>query len=80
MIPESALNPGEDIDRLFVDLRRVMLLNAAVVVTITMGLAGITLLVRRRTDHGHRRRYCRRRFGRSGDGCTRVAASRAYGV
>jgi hypothetical protein len=49
VIPESALNPGKDIDRLFGDLRRVMLLNAAVVVTITMGLAGISLLVRRRT-------------------------------
>ncbi|MEV1290515.1 hypothetical protein [Micromonospora sp. NPDC049679] len=49
VIPDSALNPGKDIDRLFGDLRRVMLLNAAVVVTITMGLAGITLLVRRRT-------------------------------
>lgn len=48
VIPESGLNPAKDLDRLFGDLRRVMLLNAAVLVTITIGLAGISLLVHRR--------------------------------
>lgn len=48
-IPEDALNPGEDLGKIFTDLRQVMLLNAAVVVSITIGLAAIALLVRRRT-------------------------------
>jgi len=49
VIPEDALNPGEDIDKMLADLRQVMMLNAAVVVGITLGIAGIALLVRRRT-------------------------------
>lgn len=48
-IPQDTLNPGEDIEKLLRDLREVMLLNAAVVLVITLGLAGIALLVRRRT-------------------------------
>jgi hypothetical protein len=46
---EDTLNPGRDLDRLLADLREVLLLNGAVVLVITMGLAGISLLVRRRT-------------------------------
>ncbi|SDZ40456.1 hypothetical protein SAMN05444365_11376 [Micromonospora pattaloongensis] len=48
VIPERALAPAGHIDRVVGELRRVMLLNAAIVVTITIGLAGISLLVRRR--------------------------------
>lgn len=48
-IPDDTLDAGRDLDLLLADLRRVLLLNAAVVVTITIGLAGIALLVRRRT-------------------------------
>ncbi|MEV0733713.1 hypothetical protein [Polymorphospora sp. NPDC050346] len=48
-IPEDALRPGDDLDEMFADLREVLLMNAAVVVVITLGLAGIALLVRRRT-------------------------------
>ncbi|GAA4700873.1 hypothetical protein [Phytohabitans rumicis] len=46
---EDTLNPGKDIDKLLGDLREVLLLNGAVVLVITIGLAGISLLVRRRT-------------------------------
>lgn len=46
---EDTLNPGQDIDKLLADLREVLLLNGAVVLIITLGLAGISLLVRRRT-------------------------------
>jgi hypothetical protein len=46
---EDTLNPGRDLDKLLGDLREVLLLNGAVVLVITMGLAGISLLVRRRT-------------------------------
>ncbi|MDQ7903164.1 hypothetical protein RB614_01345 [Phytohabitans sp. ZYX-F-186] len=46
---ENTLNPGRDLDKLLADLREVLLLNGAVVVVITLGLAGISLLVRRRT-------------------------------
>lgn len=46
---EDTLNPGRDIDKLLTDLRQMLLLNGAVVVVITLGLAGIALLVRRRT-------------------------------
>ncbi|MFY1637167.1 hypothetical protein ACN27F_28495 [Solwaraspora sp. WMMB335] len=49
MIPEDALRPGEDIDRMLTDLRQALLVNGAVVVGITLGLAAIALLVRRRT-------------------------------
>jgi len=46
---EDTLNPGRDLDKLLADLREVLLLNGAVVLAITLGLAGISLLVRRRT-------------------------------
>ncbi|MFC0533184.1 hypothetical protein [Phytohabitans kaempferiae] len=46
---EDTLNPGRDLDKLLGDLREVLLLNGAVVLVITLGLAGISLLVRRRT-------------------------------
>lgn len=46
---DDTLNPGHDIDKLLADLREVLLLNGAVVLVITLGLAGISLLVRRRT-------------------------------
>ncbi|MGC5052913.1 hypothetical protein ACLQ2S_15840 [Micromonospora sp. DT48] len=49
IIPEEALNPAQDINEAFSDLRRLLLLNVAVVTVITIGLAGIALLIRRRT-------------------------------
>ncbi|BCJ60954.1 hypothetical protein [Micromonospora endophytica] len=49
IIPEEALNPARDINEAFGDLRRLLLLNVAVMVVITLGLAGIALLIRRRT-------------------------------
>ncbi|MEU5552714.1 MULTISPECIES: hypothetical protein [unclassified Micromonospora] len=49
IIPEDALNPAQDINEAFSELRRLLLLNVAVMLVITLGLAGIALLVRRRT-------------------------------
>ncbi|MDG4765000.1 hypothetical protein O7632_12955 [Solwaraspora sp. WMMD406] len=49
VIPEDALTPGEDLGRALGELRQALLLNGAVAVGITLGLAGIALLVRRRT-------------------------------
>ncbi|MEU6204639.1 hypothetical protein ABZ814_13745 [Micromonospora musae] len=49
VIPEDALNPARDIDQALGDLQRLLLLNVAVVLVITSGLAGIALLIRRRT-------------------------------
>ncbi|GIJ34692.1 hypothetical protein [Micromonospora sediminimaris] len=49
IIPEDALNPAQDINEAFSELRRLLLLNVAVVLVITLGLAGIALLIRRRT-------------------------------
>ncbi|WP_422773878.1 hypothetical protein ACN28C_13870 [Plantactinospora sp. WMMC1484] len=49
VIPDEAIDTGEEVDRLFGELRQLMLLNGAVLVAITLGLAGIALLVRRRT-------------------------------
>ncbi|WBB79799.1 hypothetical protein O7606_27355 [Micromonospora sp. WMMD882] len=49
MIPEESLDPGRDLDEALGELQRLLLLNAGVVVTITIGLAGIALLIRRRT-------------------------------
>ncbi|MGW4498014.1 hypothetical protein ACWENR_05260 [Micromonospora sp. NPDC004336] len=49
VIPEDALNPARDIDEALGELQRLLLLNGAVVLVITSGLAGIALLVRRRT-------------------------------
>ena len=45
----ETLDPGRDVNRVLGDLQRVLLLNAAVIIAITTGLAGIALLVRRRT-------------------------------
>ena len=42
----DASKPGEDLDRALADLRQVLLLNAAVLLTVTLGLAGMSLLVR----------------------------------
>ena len=49
VIPEEAINPVTGIGESFVELRRLLLLNVAVILTITVGLAGIALLIRRRT-------------------------------
>ncbi|SCG39302.1 hypothetical protein [Micromonospora halophytica] len=49
VIPEEALNPAKDIDTAIGELQRLLLLNLGVVLVITSGLAGIALLVRRRT-------------------------------
>jgi hypothetical protein len=47
--PAETISPGGYLDRLFGELRRVLLFNTAVIVVITAGLAGISLLVHRRT-------------------------------
>lgn len=49
VIPDDTLSAGEDLNQMFAELRRLMLLNGAVLLAITTGLAGIALLVRRRT-------------------------------
>ncbi|WBB67064.1 hypothetical protein [Micromonospora sp. WMMD812] len=49
VIPEDSLNPGRDIDQALGELQRLLLLNVAVMLVITTGLAGIALLIRRRT-------------------------------
>jgi hypothetical protein len=49
VIPDDLLGSDEDVNRWFGELRQLLLLNGAVLVTITAGLAGIALLVRRRT-------------------------------
>ncbi|AVT33590.1 MULTISPECIES: hypothetical protein [unclassified Plantactinospora] len=49
VIPDDAIGTGKDVDRLLGELRQLMLLNGAVLLAITLGLAGIALLVRRRT-------------------------------
>ncbi|MFI6820664.1 hypothetical protein ACIBJE_06875 [Micromonospora sp. NPDC050187] len=49
MLPEESLDPGRDIDQALSELQRLLLLNAGVVIVITVGLAGIALLIRRRT-------------------------------
>lgn len=49
VIREDSLTPGKDLGRMLTDLRSLLLLNGAVVVAITICLAGISLLVRRRT-------------------------------
>lgn len=49
VIPDSELDPTKDLDKLFGELRGLVLLNGGVVLLITAGLAGISLLVRRRT-------------------------------
>ncbi|MFK3981893.1 hypothetical protein ACI2K4_16140 [Micromonospora sp. NPDC050397] len=49
VIREDSLTPGKDLGRMLGELRGLLLLNGAVVVAITICLAGISLLVRRRT-------------------------------
>ncbi|MGC4804290.1 hypothetical protein [Micromonospora sp. DT233] len=49
VIPEEALNPGRDLDEALGELQRLLLLNVGVMLAITLGLAGIALLIRRRT-------------------------------
>ncbi|MEU4567019.1 hypothetical protein [Micromonospora sp. NPDC023956] len=49
MLPDESLDPGRDIDQALSELQRLLLLNAGVVIVITVGLAGIALLIRRRT-------------------------------
>ncbi|WP_446216303.1 hypothetical protein [Micromonospora sp. IBHARD004] len=49
VIPEDSLNPVQDIDDAMGELQRLLLLNVGVVLVITTGLAGIALLIRRRT-------------------------------
>ncbi|HEX5597854.1 MAG TPA: hypothetical protein VFX61_17850 [Micromonosporaceae bacterium] len=46
---DDDLDPAERVDQLVDDLRRLVLLNGAVVLAIAVGLAGISLLIRRRT-------------------------------
>ncbi|RZU77435.1 hypothetical protein EV384_6157 [Micromonospora kangleipakensis] len=49
VIPEDSLNPARDIDDAVDELQRLLLLNVGVMLVITTGLAGIALLIRRRT-------------------------------
>ncbi|MEU8070685.1 MULTISPECIES: hypothetical protein [unclassified Micromonospora] len=49
VLPEEALDPVQDLDTALGELQRLLLLNVGVVLVITAGLAGIALLVRRRT-------------------------------
>ncbi|MFR9774847.1 hypothetical protein ACL02O_02165 [Micromonospora sp. MS34] len=49
VIPEESLDPGQDINAAMGELQRLLLLNVGVIMVITSGLAGIALLVRRRT-------------------------------
>ncbi|MFF5171846.1 hypothetical protein ACFY3U_04330 [Micromonospora sp. NPDC000089] len=49
VIPQDSLHPGDDIGSAVGELQRLLLLNVGVVLVITSGLAGIALLVRRRT-------------------------------
>ncbi|WP_025617140.1 hypothetical protein [Salinispora cortesiana] len=49
MIPEDSLDPAGNIDEAFSGFPRLLLVNVAVVLAITFGLAGIALLIRRRT-------------------------------
>jgi hypothetical protein len=47
-VKEEALDPVENVNDVLGDLRRLYLLNAAVLVTILVGLGGIAFLIRRR--------------------------------
>lgn len=49
LLPDKAGPAGDGFDQVLDDLRGLLLLNATVIVLITAGLAGIALLVRRRT-------------------------------
>jgi hypothetical protein len=52
---EQPFNPNADLSTMLAEWRRFLLLNGAVVVVIAMGLAGTSLLVRRRVDRLYRR-------------------------
>jgi hypothetical protein len=47
--PEESLDPVQDLGAVLGELQRLLLLNVGVMVVITGGLAGIALLIRRRT-------------------------------
>ncbi|MBM0232711.1 hypothetical protein JNW91_13085 [Micromonospora sp. STR1_7] len=49
VLPEDTLDPAKDLDEALGELQHLLLLNVAVMLTITVGLAGIALLIRRRT-------------------------------
>ncbi|MGW0240904.1 hypothetical protein [Micromonospora chalcea] len=49
VLPEEALDPVGELDTALGEFQRLLLLNVGVVLVITAGLAGIALLVRRRT-------------------------------
>lgn len=49
VIPEDAFAEGSDLDSLLADLRRLVLLNGGVVLVLTFVIAGIALIIRRRT-------------------------------
>ncbi|MFG1884524.1 hypothetical protein [Micromonospora sp. NPDC049102] len=49
VLPEDTMDPVRDIDEALGELQRLLLLNVGVMLTITVGLAGIALLIRRRT-------------------------------
>ncbi|MGC4748482.1 hypothetical protein ACLQ28_22920 [Micromonospora sp. DT201] len=49
VLPEDTLDPAKDLDEALGDLQHLLLLNVGVMLTITVGLAGIALLIRRRT-------------------------------
>ncbi|NBE84754.1 hypothetical protein [Micromonospora rubida] len=49
VLPDESLNPGQDLDEALDELQRLLLLNVGVMLVITLGLAGIALLIRRRT-------------------------------
>jgi hypothetical protein len=49
VIPDDTLNPSRDIDDVLGELQRLLLLNVGVMLVITVGLAGISLLIRHRT-------------------------------
>ncbi len=47
-VEDKALDPVEGVDDVLTDLRRLLLLNGAVLLTILLGLGGIAFLIRRR--------------------------------
>jgi hypothetical protein len=49
VLPEESPKPPADLGEAFGKLRRLLLLNAGLMVVITVGLGGIALVIRRRT-------------------------------
>jgi hypothetical protein len=49
VLPDDSLDPAKGFDEALDDLQRLLLVNVGVMVLITLGLAGIALLIRRRT-------------------------------